>query len=169
MRIKRSYLVLIAVLGSLIVAQAQGSSTIQSLSLDSCRQLAINQNKALQIASEKERKAYYDKKAAFTQYLPNFSFTGSYLRNQKQLSLLDADKFLPIGTVMSDGSFGFTPSQVKGEVLPNGQWVPIDANGQPFDPTQNPEKIQWNEYTTIPKSEFDIDIRNVWVGVLSVV
>lgn len=142
----------------------------QSLSLDSCRSLAIENNKALKIASEKEKKAYYERKAAFTQYLPDFSLTGSYLRNQKNISLLDADRFLPIGTVMPDGSFGFRADQVNNQwTSVNGQPVPLDAGGMPFDPHANPEKIQWKDYTTIPKSEFEMDIKNVWAGVFSVI
>lgn len=139
------------------------------LSLDSCRSLAIENNKQLKIASENLKKASYEKKSAFAQYLPDISFLGAYMYNQKNLSLLDADKFLPIGTKMPDGSFGFTPDQIAGTTLPNGQWVPVDAGGVPFDPKQNPEKIVWKEYTTIPKSEFEMDVHNVWAGVFSVV
>lgn len=160
---KRMTILLGATIGCLLAAQSQ------TLSLDSCRRLAIDRNKSLQMASEKERKAHYEKKAAFTHYLPDFSLTGSYLRNEKNLSLLGEDKYLPIGTLMEDGSFGFRPDQVKGAYLPNGQWAPVDANGNPFDPKLNPEKIVWNDYTTIPKSEFEMDVKNVWVGVFSVV
>ncbi len=139
------------------------------LNLDSCRALAIRNNKQLKIASENVKKASYEKKSAFAQYLPDVSFTGTYMYNQKNLSLLNEDKFLPIGTKMADGTFGFTPDQVAGMTLPNGQWVPVDADGVPFDPRQHPDKIVWKEYTTIPQNEFEMDIHNVWAGVFSLI
>ena len=62
------------------------------LSLDSCRALAISNNKDLQIAGEKINAAHYQKKAAFTNYFPEISAMGSYMRNQKEFSLLNDDQ-----------------------------------------------------------------------------
>ncbi len=63
------------------------------LSLDSCRALAIANNKELLISQEKINAAHYQKKAAFTNYLPDISATGGYMRSQKEISLLnDAQK-----------------------------------------------------------------------------
>lgn len=62
------------------------------LSLDSCRALAIANNKELLIGNEKINVAHYQRKAAFTNYLPNFSATGAYMRNQKEFSLLSNDQ-----------------------------------------------------------------------------
>ena len=63
-----------------------------SLSLDSCRALALANNKDLLISNEKINAAHYERKAAFTNYLPNFSATGTYMRNQKEFSLLNKDQ-----------------------------------------------------------------------------
>ncbi|EKJ90174.1 Outer membrane efflux protein [Bacteroides finegoldii] len=63
-----------------------------SLSLDSCRALALTNNKDLLISHEKINAAHYQRKAAFTNYLPNFSATGAYMRNQKEFSLLNSDQ-----------------------------------------------------------------------------
>lgn len=62
------------------------------LSLDSCRALAIANNKELLISNEKINAAHYQRKAAFTSYLPNFAATGTYMRNQKEFSLLSNDQ-----------------------------------------------------------------------------
>ena len=62
------------------------------LSLDSCRALALANNKDLLISNEKISAAHYQRKAAFTNYLPNFSATGAYMRNQKEFSLLNNDQ-----------------------------------------------------------------------------
>lgn len=60
----------------------------QALNLDSCRALAIKNNKALQISQQQIRKAYYERKAAFTKYLPDFSATGTYMHFSDEISLL---------------------------------------------------------------------------------
>lgn len=62
------------------------------LSLDSCRALALANNKDLLISNEKINAAHYQRKAAFTNYLPSFSATGAYMRNQKEFSLLNANQ-----------------------------------------------------------------------------
>ena len=65
----------------------------QVLTLDSCRALALANNKELRISQEKVNAAHYEKKAAFTNYLPKIDLTGGYMRTQKEISLLsDAQK-----------------------------------------------------------------------------
>lgn len=74
------------------------------LSLDSCRALALANNKDLLISNEKINAAHYQRKAAFTNYLPSFSATGAYMRNQKEFSLLNTDQkaaFSGLGTSMA--------------------------------------------------------------------
>lgn len=62
------------------------------LSLDSCRNLAIQNNKELRIAQEKINAAHYNKKAAFTNYLPKFDIMATYMRTQKEISLLSDEQ-----------------------------------------------------------------------------
>ena len=54
------------------------------LSLDSCRALAIANTKELLISQETINSAHYQRKAAFTNYLPDISATGGYMRTQKR-------------------------------------------------------------------------------------
>lgn len=61
------------------------------LTLEECRDLAIGNNKELQISGEKIRMADQEKKAAFTKYFPQLSANGAYLWNQKDLNLLDME------------------------------------------------------------------------------
>lgn len=151
------------------------------LTLDSCEALAMQNNKDQQIASTELEQATYEKKAAFGQYFPNISIKGAYFRNQKEISLLGSDQYLPIGTLMSDGSFGFTTptkqadgswasSQLDNKWVINPETktpVPLDEQGNPFDPTKNPEKLKWKEYTTIPKESMEADTRNVFAVALN--
>ena len=77
------------------------SSAQTMLSLDSCRALALRNNKELKIAQEKIKAAHYEKKAAFTNYLPKFSATGTYMRNQREVSLLSNEQKEGLSTMGS--------------------------------------------------------------------
>lgn len=68
------------------------------LDLDSCRALAINNNKELLISQEKIKSAHYENKAAFTNYLPDISASGGYMRNQREISLLNKDQKAALGS-----------------------------------------------------------------------
>lgn len=63
----------------------------QTLTLDSCRALAIRNNKELKIQQAEIEKAYYTHKAAVTNYYPNFSGMATYTRTGKEISLLNKD------------------------------------------------------------------------------
>ena len=69
------------------------------LSLDSCRTLALANNKELRIAKEKINAAHYQQKAAFTNYLPKIDLMGTYMRTQKEISLLSDDQKQSIGNI----------------------------------------------------------------------
>ena len=67
-----------------------GSNAIaqQVFTLDSCRNMAINNNKQIRIDNEKIKAAGYEKKSAFANYLPGFDAVGGYMYNSKEISLL---------------------------------------------------------------------------------
>lgn len=74
----------------------------KALSLDDCRRLAIENNRNLKIATEQERVAYYQKKEAFSKYLPEFSAMGAYVRLQHTMNLFPESVTLPpIGSLPS--------------------------------------------------------------------
>ena len=86
----------------------------EALSLDSCRALAISNNKELLISQEKIKTAHYQKKAAFTNYLPDISASGGYMRSQKELSILsDAQK----GALSNLGTSLSGPLQEAAQVI----------------------------------------------------
>ncbi len=78
---------LIGLIVGLVLATSASAQSV--LSLDSCRALAIANNKNLKISNEKINAAHYQQKAAFTNYLPKISAMGTYMRNQKEFSLLN--------------------------------------------------------------------------------
>ena len=64
-------------------------SAQQVRTLEECRELAVKNNKELQISSQKIKMSDEEKKAALTKYFPQLSANGAYMWNQKDLNLLD--------------------------------------------------------------------------------
>lgn len=69
-----------------------GTYAQRILNLDSCRALALTNNKELRIGQEKINAAHYQRKAAFTNYLPKIDVMGTYMHTQKEISLLSDDQ-----------------------------------------------------------------------------
>ena len=78
---------------------AIGSYAQQVLTLDSCRTLALANNKELRISQEKINAARYQKKAAFTNFLPKIDVMGTYMRTQKEISLLSDEQKQTISNI----------------------------------------------------------------------
>jgi len=131
------------------------------LQLEDCRQMALTHNKSIQMAQESVKAATELKKAAFTQFLPNFSANGAYTWNQKNLSLLSEDAYLPVYNMSASGAINYQGSWNNSF---SSTGVPLDASGNPFNPKTNPEKIQWKNYALLPKSALEYDINNVFAG-----
>jgi len=162
----KRFALLILLTSSIVTLYAQNT-----LSIEECRKLAMEHNRSIMIAKEKADVATELRKAAFTQFLPNFSANGTYLFNQKNISLMSEDALLPIGTKMADGSFGFRQDQVKNQwvqVSP-GVYAPLDASGKPFDPKVEPGKIIWKDYALLPKEALEMDVKNVFAGAIGFV
>ena len=79
-------------------AVAQEPATVV-LSLDSCRALALVNNKEMRMRDAERQSAYYERKAAFTKYLPRVSATGTYMRTSKELSLLSDEQKEKLGNM----------------------------------------------------------------------
>ena len=71
----------------------------QVLTLQECRDMAIENNKNIKISQEKVNMANYDKKIAWANYFPTISAQGTYMHNEKQLQLLSDDKINTINTM----------------------------------------------------------------------
>lgn len=83
----------------LLAGSISAQETTTHLSLDSCRTLAIRNNKELRMADMKQRAAWYERKAAFTKYLPRVSATGAYLHTDKEISLLSDEQKSTLGNL----------------------------------------------------------------------
>ncbi len=80
----------------------------QVLNLDKCRKMALANNKSLLMAREKMEKSRYDKKAAFTNFLPEFSATGTYMHFSEDISLLSNSQQAGLGNLGSTFQQGLT-------------------------------------------------------------
>lgn len=63
----------------------------QTLTLNECRQMAIQNNKNLEQARTKMEMAGYDRKIALANYFPNISATGTYMYNGSNIALVGDD------------------------------------------------------------------------------
>lgn len=130
------------------------------LSLDSCRALAISNNKDLLISHEKISAAYNQRKAAFTNYLPHISATGAYMRNQKEFSLLNNDQknaLNNLGTTVNGGFQEF--AQAIGQQFPDLAPI-VSAMGQSVvDPLNGAGNSLVDALRT--------DTRNVYAGAIT--
>lgn len=94
-------------LRSLVLAVALLCATVvsaQVLSLDSCRALALRNNKELKMSALKQEAAYWQHKSVRTNYLPKISAVGTYQRTSKEVSLLNKEQKQAIsnmGTTLS--------------------------------------------------------------------
>lgn len=83
----QKYLILLALASFSLTSPAQ-----QVLSLDSCRALALRNNKTLAVTKAKIEKTKWDSKAAHTNYFPKVSIAAGYMRTGDEVSLLNNDQ-----------------------------------------------------------------------------
>ena len=97
----RRYIGLLLLLGTVLSASGQ-----RVLTLDSCRQMALRNNKQLGISKLKQDVAANLRKSARTKYLPHVSAVGTYEYTSREISLLSDEQkteFSNLGTAMSTG------------------------------------------------------------------
>lgn len=85
----------------LVCATSLNVRAQQVLTLDECKQMAIENNNALKTAQQKIEIANYDKKIAFANYFPKVSATGTYMYSSEDIKLISdesADKLQNLGT-----------------------------------------------------------------------
>ncbi|MCH5228621.1 MAG: TolC family protein [Muribaculaceae bacterium] len=121
-----------------------------NVTLDSCRNMALKNNKLIRMAQENLKGASTLKDAARTAYLPGIDFTGSYLYNQRIISLLGEDAKLP--------TMSFDPTTMSYQYNL--------VKGSDGKPVLNPETGSYipSEVAVIPKEAMSFDVHNVFAG-----
>ena len=108
----------------------QGAVAQRLLSLDSCRAMALRNNKELSISRVKQDVAANLRKSARTKYLPHVSALGGYEWTSKEISLLSDEQketLSNMGTSLASG-VGGKVSELMGQV-PQGVWEMLGSIG----------------------------------------
>ena len=142
--------------GIIAAVCAIASTTIahaDTYSLDSCRAMALRNNKELMVKAERVRQAGYQRKQSFAAYLPAIDFAGGYTYNQKNLSVFDSDQLLPVKSFnlqTQSYEFNIVTNPITHEPIksPDGQYIP-------------------SEVALIPKEAMEFDIHNVFFGAVT--
>ena len=151
------------------IAQTSMSQTV--LTLQECREKALENNQQAKISREKVNAAEYEKKAAFANYLPKISATGAYIHNSENISLISDDQsaaLTNLGTNMTSSIVDRLPMLMLDPALKN-----ILDNSQVMQQlmgkVQNGEIAQaLNKIGSDIASEFEMDIANVYVGAVTI-
>lgn len=137
----------------LFVLAAPALSATASVTLDSCRNMAVRNNKTIRMAEENLRSAEYYKKAAHSAYLPGIDFTGTYMYNQHEIRLLGEDAKLP--------TMSFDPATQSYQYN-----ILKDPSGKPITDPSTGSMIP-TEAAVIPKEAMSYDVHNVFAGAIT--
>ncbi len=160
----KSSLIALLFISGAITARAQGQGEILGpventvvlpgiIPLDSCRAMALTNNRQLMMARARVGRAQSQSREAFAAYLPGIDFAGGYMYNQRKLSIFSSDQMLPVKnfdpTTMSY-QFNLLKNPQTGEPIkgPDGQYIP-------------------EQIALIPKEAMTYDIHNVFFGAVT--
>jgi len=128
-------------------------ASAQVVTLDSCRHMALRNNKEIQQASLGIEKANYQRKEAAAAYLPQFDLTAGYIFNSRKVSLVKEDQMLPTKSFnLQTGAYDYNL------VIDPRTGAPLQVNGQYVPST----------IALLPKSGLTYNIHNLMGGALTV-
>lgn len=112
----------------------------QAMTLEQCREMALENNKQMAIAEKTGDKASADVRAYRANYFPKFSLSGNYLLSNASSTLTIPGGYLPTYVPGADGS-----------LVPN---ILTSAGGDPV----------FNQYAYMPDSEFRVKLNNTYTA-----
>ena len=163
-----------AILAVILMATLSAGAQ-QVLTLQECRDMALENNKNLKISQEKVNMANYDKKIARANYFPSISAQGTYMHNEKKLQLLSDEKINTLntmGTTLQNNVNGFIDPIIS-DLMQNPLMYQLIIN--------SPELLALIQdlhhigaFETLDaigqevSSNFILDTRNVYAGMVTV-
>lgn len=99
----------VVILGLLVLLPMTGNAQ-RMLSLDSCRAMALRNNKQMGMAKLKQKLNAYTKKSMRTQYLPKVNALGGYVWMSREVSMLSDDKKDALNNLGTNGAASLTSS-----------------------------------------------------------
>lgn len=152
----------------LLVSTALTAKAQQMLSLDSCRALALRNNKQINIAKLKKDIAHNTRKAARTKYLPHIDILGGYEFMSKEISILNNEQKGALGNLgtTAAGQLGSTMSSVITEMTSQGIITPQTAEALGNIANKITPGIQQggNQIGTALRDAFKTDTRNTFMA-----
>ena len=155
-----------------VFAAASINATAQTLSLDECRRLALENNKMLASSRVKQEIADNAKEIARAQYLPKVDAVGGYMHTSKDISILNSDQK---GALSNMGTSIFSS---VGEALPNMLGDLIGAGLITIDQAETLKQVVGKFGPTIANGlnqagnkivdDFKTDTKNIWAGSIMV-
>lgn len=150
-----------------------------TLSLQECRRLALQNNLKVKIARENVAKATSLKKFAKTYFFPSFSATGSYRRVGSNFSLLNESMFLPVVPNEARNNHGGLDQEALdnnpqlaqatfAEIVPytdDAGNILLDESGEPImgpKLDENGDPV-FKQYTYLPQDEVTIGSKNLFM------
>ena len=138
---------------SIISFVALSLSAQGAVTLDSCRHMALNNNKQLRQHAVKIEAAGYQRREAAAAYKPSIDLEASYIYNSRQLALVDKDQLLPTKSFSLEKQgydYNLVVNPMTGEPLVvDGQYVPSTV-------------------ALLPKDALTYNVHNVFAGALTV-
>lgn len=113
--------------------------TQNDLSLRQCQEYAIEHNLEIKKTEKKAEASGYLKKSARTNYFPEFSASGTYMRLNKKMNLHLPEQFLPV----------------------------TDAEGNPILTTDQDGNLIVENYAWLPEQDMEFGQKNVYAGAVT--
>ena len=160
---ERGMAIVLCLLCCMLSANAQSV-----LNLDSCRNLALRNNKQLNISKLKKEVATNTRKAAHTKYLPKVSANGMYQFTSREISILnneDKNTLSNLGTTTS-GQIGNSASNVIGQLTQQGVISGEQAQlfGKILNQAGSTIGSSLNQIGQHIRDAFDTDTRNLFTA-----
>ncbi len=160
------------ILLTLMCALAATSGAQTYLSLDSCKAMALRNNKQLNISRLSKEVAKNVRKAARTKYLPKVDAMGGYLYTSKQISIISGRQRQALGSLgTSLGSQAqASVSDMLSALMQQGILTPDQAEqlGGALSQTGQSLGQAGNKLGQEVADAFDTDTRHMWAGAVMV-
>lgn len=165
---------------SLLLGMVMQAGAQRMLSLDSCRVMALRNNKQLAVSGMKQDMARNVRKSARTKYLPHVSAMGGYVYSSREVSLLSDAQKTALGSLGSTATSGLgTSLQNMGASLTDAQKAVINqqlgALGTSVDDVAGSLNTHLNNVASGLNASgqrivdaFRTDTRNIFAGSLMV-
>lgn len=152
-----------------------GATAQQRLTLEDCRQMAIDNNKELVQSRTKVEMAGYDRKIALANYFPNISATGAYGYNSQEIVLVDgatSGTMSNLGTVIGQSIEGSFNELITSIMASNPAYAQQLMQSPVFQAAM--KKLQSgelagaiNQIGAEIESHMHVDIENIFVGAVT--